>query len=202
MRRPSVVVDNGARAIARLAPWLLMAAGSASLAGPTATRPDQPVALTVIHDSGRSIPIAPYLSYLVASTEQPGVLPGFVFPIRAGLRPGLLAIDGVQVFEPQWLVQPIFVVGTDKASMLWLKHNRDRLLALHAWGVVIAAPEIGSFKALQGFAEGLPVAPSRGAWLDQRLARAGVTAYPVLIGIDGKAHQILRAGALGAEAQP
>ena len=185
--------------LARMAPWLLLAAILPSLAGTTATRPDEPVALAVIHDSGASIPLAPYLTYLVQGAGQPGVLPAFSFPIRAQLQAGVLAQDEVAVFEPKWLVQPIFIVGTDRASMLWLKHNHDRLLAMNAWGVAIEAPDAASFKALQGAAEGLPLAPSTGTWLDRQLINAGVDAYPVLIGTDGRARQILRTDVLGRE---
>ena len=180
----------------------LLAASIAALAGPTATRPDEPVTLTVIHDSGRAIPHAPYLTYLTAGHGGSGVLPGFRFPIRARLGAGVLHQDAIEVFDAQWLTQPMFVLGTDRASVLWLKHNRARLSAMGAWGVVIAAPDAPSFKTLQGFAEGIPLAPSQGPWLDRRLAKAGVNAYPVLIGTDGRAHQILRDETVAAEGRP
>ncbi len=165
--------------------------GSACSAGPTATRPNAPIALTVIHDSGYSIPLAPYLSYLVPGLAQPGALPDFEFPILALLRPGVLTREDVPVFDAQWLVQPIFILGTDRVSVQWLTHNRDRLTAMHAWGVVISAPDLASFKNLQQFAQGMEIAPSQGPWLDQHLARAGINAYPVLIGTNGRARQIV-----------
>ncbi len=178
-------------AVTRLTPGALLSVALVCAAGPTATRPDQPVELTVIHDSGHAIPLAPYLSYLTAGSGQPGVLPDFQFPILARITAGVLTKEDVAVFEARWLTQPMFVLGADQASALWLRHNHARLSAMGAWGVVIAAPYKASFKALQQFAEGIPLAPSQGAWLGERLAGAGVNAYPVLIGTDGRARQIL-----------
>ena len=178
-------------AVAHFIPGALLATALACAAGTTVTRPDQPVQLTVIHDSGHAIPLAPYLSYLTAGSGQPGVLPDFQFPIRAPITAGVLTTEDIVVFEARWLTQPMFVLGADQASALWLRHNHERLSAMGAWGVVIAAPDKASFKALQQFSEGIPLAPSQGSWLGGRLAEAGVNAYPVLIGTDGRARQIL-----------
>ncbi len=188
MRERRFIVQS---AVTSLRSSALLSVALVCTAATTATQPDQPIELTVIHDSGHAIPLAPYLSYLTAGSGQPGVLPDFQFPILARITAGVLTKEDIAVFEARWLTQPMFVLGADQASALWLRHNHARLSGMGAWGVVIAAPDKASFKALQQFADGIPLAPSQGTWLEERLAEAGVNAYPVLIGTDGRARQIL-----------
>ena len=49
----------------------------------------QPV---VIHSGNGAVPMGTYLGHLVAGVDQPGVLEGLRFPIRAvGMAPGVLS---------------------------------------------------------------------------------------------------------------
>ncbi len=161
-----------------------------------------PVALEMLYDSGKAVPMAPYLNYLVAGVDQSGVMADLRFPLRSRLRPGVLDAPGRRVFDSQWLVQPMFLIGSDQGSMGWLKLNHERLQAMHAWGVVVDAPNETAFKILQRAADGISLAPAQGPWLDAQLLQAGVSVYPVLIQNDGTARQILVSDDLRAQGQP
>lgn len=171
---------------------LLIAA--ATLAGPAFAQPGLPLeqAPAVVHDSGRSVPLAPYVAQLVGDADDPGVLEGLRFPFGAGLlRSGVLAQDGVQVFDPTWLTQPMFVLAADELSLRWLAFNHDKLVQLGAVGIVVQAGSPVAFKALQRMAQPLRLAPETGTWLSQQLATVGAGVYPILVHSTGKAHQIL-----------
>jgi integrating conjugative element protein (TIGR03765 family) len=156
----------------------------------------------VIYDSGRGVPVAPYLTYLVnmepAASEQ--VLPGLQFPLRTRLKPGVLRV-AKQVFDPQWLAQPMFLVGDDLSALGWLQWNRWRLLRAGAWGLVVQAESPATFRALKTLAPELQFAPG-GDWIDAQMILAGIDVYPVLIGLDGIAVQILTDAVYGPAAGP
>ena len=106
---------------------LLCAAASAVAAQPA---PESPK-LQVLHDSGRSVPFAPYVAQLVGDADDPGVLDGLRFPFGARiLRNGVLAQEGKQVFDSAWMTQPVFVLAADELSMRWLAFNKDQLVQL------------------------------------------------------------------------
>lgn len=163
--------------------WALCAHGQAG-----AHEPLQP---EVIHDSGRSVPLAPYVAQLVGDADDPGILDGITFPYRTPLRPGVLARDGVQVFDPQWLTQPVFVIAADDLSMRWLAFNHEKLVQLQAVGIVVQAKSPTAFKLLQRLAQPLRLAPETGAFLSQQLMAKAGGVYPVLVHSDGRAYQIL-----------
>jgi integrating conjugative element protein (TIGR03765 family) len=148
--------------------------------------------LAVIYDSGRAVPAAPYLAYLVSDpyATDTEVMPGLKFPLVSRLQPGLLDREH-QVFDPQWLAQPVFLAGADARSLRWLTFNRLRLWRAGAWGLVVQAENAGQFRAIQSIAPELKFAPAMGDWLGQHLIAQGVAVYPLLIGLDGVARQIL-----------
>ena len=148
--------------------------------------------LDVIYDSGRAVPASPYLSYLVSDpyASSGDVMQGLAFPIQSRLTPGLLDHER-QVFDPQWLVQPVFLAGADPQTLRWLAFNRWRLVRVSAWGLVVQAQDAGQFRAIQSIAPDLKFAPSSGSWLDDHLLDQGVAVYPLLIDTDGIARQIL-----------
>lgn len=155
-------------------------------------------ALEVIHDSGRSVPLAPYVAQLVGDADDPGVLDGLRFPFRTRLRAGVLRQDGVQVFDGRWLTQPVFVVAADDLSMRWLTFNHDKLVQLNAVGIVVQAGSPAAFKMLQRLAKPLRLAPETGSYLTEQLAGAGAGVYPVLVHSNGRAYQILSQTMIGA----
>ncbi|MDX4957821.1 PFL_4695 family integrating conjugative element protein [Delftia acidovorans] len=154
--------------------------------------PESPAKLDVLHDSGRSVPFAPYVAQLVGDADDPGVLDGLRFPFGARiLRNGVLAQEGLQVFDSAWMTQPVFVLAADELSMRWLAHNKDQLVQLQAVGIVVQAGSPLAFKSLQRLAMPLRLAPETGSWMSEQLVAAGANAYPVLVHSNGRAYQIL-----------
>lgn len=141
--------------------------------------------------SDPSVPVAPLLSHLVAAPNQQGVMTGVTLPMPAQLRARVLLRERLQVFDPQWNTQAVFVVGLDEASLAWLERNHHELLALDAVGLVDGVPSAGAFKALQAVADGLALAPLTGTWFQQRLRLVGADLVPLLILADGRAVQRL-----------
>lgn len=139
-------------------------------------------------EGGATVPIDPYYSYLIAGADQLDVLQGLQFPIQSTLQAG--AFEGrsdAAVFNPQWMTQPVFVLGSDEASIAWFKTHWRRLHAMDAVGIVIAAADAQQFKRLQRVADSIPVTPAVGPFVQQQLLAAGVSTYPVLIDLDGHA---------------
>lgn len=156
-------------------------------------------ALEIVYDSGRAVPIAPYLSDIVTGADEPDVLPGQAFPLTTLLRPGLLDQDSVAVFAGQWMTQSMFIIADDARSLKWLSFNKPVLERAAAVGLVVGAQSRTSFKALQQAAAPLLLAPnpSTSRWLEQRLIESGAAVYPLLVHTDGHAYQILPTARFG-----
>ncbi|MEJ6666917.1 MAG: integrating conjugative element protein [Alcaligenes aquatilis] len=149
-------------------------------------------AQTVPITTDDSVPAVSYYSALISGVDQPGVGAGAQFPLTSTLlQPGVLKPSAVPVFNPKWMTQTLAIVGDDKGSKEWLKLHLERLLSLQATVIVVSAASEKRFKDIQRQANALPIVPDSGHWLQNRLAAARVTVYPVLIGLDGKARQII-----------
>lgn len=174
--------------MARWAAFLVGAAFALS-AGARAQAPASPH-LRVI-DAGPAIPVSPYVSYLIAGTDQRGVLEGVHFPLVSSLPAARLMTAGTQVLDARWVTNPLFLVGADAASERWLQANAEALAALGAVGLVLAAPDEAAFKRLQALAEAhaLALAPGPDHWLEALLLAKGAGVLPLLIGFDGRAQQ-------------
>lgn len=148
--------------------------------------------LNVIGDAGPSVPVAPYLGHLLSGRDQPGVLPGVRFPLTSRLQSDpVRAEQDAQastkpVFNPSWVVQPVFVLGTDESSRQWLLAHRPVLIAQSATGVVVQAASERDFKSLQSMAMEVTLTPAVGPWLEQTLIAAGVKHYPIWIDAQGR----------------
>lgn len=159
--------------------------------------------LTVIYDSGRTEPMAPYLRTLRAvEPPQPRVAveppardkqalgPADLrnlLPIRSpGLTPGPLPAGTV---SPDLLERmaignapPFFLIGSDILSQRWLQRHQTELQRLGAVGMLVQAETEADVQRIAELAEGLPV--TLGSASD--IARAlGITRYPVLISQKG-----------------
>lgn len=147
----------------------------------------QPV---VIHSGAGAVPMGTYLGHLVSGVDQAGVLEGVGFPIRSGMVPGVLSEAQAQaarnLFRPEWLAHPVFLVGTDPLSRQWLSQHRQALIALGASGLVVQAESERAFKQVQQLAGGASLAPMVGDWLTSTLRQAGVRTYPLLVLADGR----------------
>lgn len=173
--------------------------GLAAFAGESSDRPD--VSLQIIHDSGRSVPMAPYLAQLAGDADDPGALSGVPFPFATRrLRGGVLPVEGMPVFQPEWLTEAVFVVAADDVSFRWLAFNHARLVQLQAVGVVVQAGTAAAYQLMQRLARPMRLAPDSGEWMAERLAAAGAGVYPVLVQTDGRAYQILVQDSVSAPA--
>lgn len=75
------------------------------------------------------------------------------------------------------LSHPIFIVGTDKHSLSWLKRYHRKLIALHAIGVVVNVKSNVAYQHLIGITH-LHLLPINA---DALAKRFGIHHYPVLI---------------------
>jgi integrating conjugative element protein (TIGR03765 family) len=145
-----------------------------------------------VFDSGRSIPIAPYLAVPgsdgTVRGEQAQSAPSF--PITSSLSRGVLPQE-VAVFDRSLLTQALVVTGTDRHSMAWMLLHRERMAAVDAKVVVVQAHTPQHLALARSLLPELPMLLRTSTWLEQRLLAAGAGVYPVLIGTDGMARQIL-----------
>lgn len=140
--------------------------------------------LTVIYDSGDTLPIAPYLP--VRSSPKPaeaksptGKMP-FQLPVRTpSMSPGKVEIT---VKPLRYLQHPLFLVGSDEHSKVWLAAKRDQLIKLNAVGLLVQADTLKDIEAMQAIAKGLRLIP---ASAESFAIPLNLTHYPVLISKHG-----------------
>ena len=163
----------------------------------------QPEALQQIFASDDAVPAAPYFAALVAGDNQEGVGEGYRFPLTTKLlQPGLLQTEGTPVLSGKWMTQTIAVVGDDDVSRKWLQLHLERLQSLKTTVIVVSAQSEASFKELQKQVDGLPIVPDTGIWLQTRLVAARAPVYPLFIGLDGKARQLIFSEGFTAGGRP
>lgn len=75
-------------------------------------------------------------------------------------------------------LQPIFVIGNDSLSKVWLQQRLPALRRLKATGLVVNIESASALNELRGLAPGLALSPVSGDDLARRL---GLQHYPVLI---------------------
>jgi integrating conjugative element protein (TIGR03765 family) len=139
--------------------------------------------LRVIHDAGGGVPYEQWLAQSRQEDQQPGTGESqwIRFPLRTpGLKPGSLK-QTRQWARPQWLTQPLAVVGSDALSRRWLSQHAAVLETMNAKVVVVECPDERAFQALQIAAGALPVAPLVTRWLVDQLKAARATVVPLLI---------------------
>ncbi|MAZ69106.1 PFL_4695 family integrating conjugative element protein [Porticoccus sp.] len=140
--------------------------------------------LTVIYDSGDTLPIAPYLPVRASpkSTEAKsptGKMP-FQLPIRTpSMSPGKVEVT---VKPLRYLQQPLFLMGSDEHSKAWLAAKRDQLIKLNAVGLLVQADTLKDIKDMQAIAKGLRLIPASAESFAKPL---NLTHYPVLISKHG-----------------
>jgi integrating conjugative element protein (TIGR03765 family) len=78
--------------------------------------------------------------------------------------------------------RPFFLIGCDDYSVAWLEKNRERLVGLQAFGLVVEAEDRRAYERVASAAEGLIVRPVAGDLIAQHL---GIQNYPALITSDG-----------------
>lgn len=79
-------------------------------------------------------------------------------------------------------MQPIFLIGADNTSVLWLQQNAQRLVEMNAIGLVVNVKTIEELTTLRAVVPSLTLIPTPGDDLAQRL---GLSHYPVLLSAIG-----------------
>lgn len=164
--------------------------------------------LTVIYDSGQTLPLEPLLKPLrpnnahpdeTANTEGPtnknplSTSPlgpaalGNLLPVRSpGLQVGNLADTALKPEVLARLAQgnprPFFLIGSDQVSLQWLATHRGMLKDLGAVGMLIQADTDNDVRRVADIASGLPITLGAGSDLAGAL---GVNRYPLLITREG-----------------
>jgi len=159
--------------------------------------------LTVIYDSGRTEPIAPFLRTLQAvelpqstvrsdnlTLDNTALGPADIrnlLPIRSpGLMPGPLPAGTV---SPDLLkrinlanARPFFLIGADDLSQRWLQSHRSDLQRFGAVGMLVQAETEADVRRIAELAQGLPITLGSASDIAQAL---GLSRYPVLISKQG-----------------
>ncbi|MFC1313028.1 MAG: integrating conjugative element protein [gamma proteobacterium symbiont of Ctena orbiculata] len=149
--------------------------------------------LTVIHDSGHTQSIAPFLDVFESTEGMPKQNP-IPIPIKSslgaadpkawlpiqstGLTPGpVLARAHDRPFT-----RPFFLIGSDARSLQWLQAHRDRLKEIGAVGMLVQAETMDDLRTIARLADGLSILPASGSDIAKALS---VSHYPVLISPHG-----------------
>jgi len=144
--------------------------------------------LVVLHDDGRTYPLAPFLGVLT-SPEVPPVPPAMIdlgaadpmrlLPLRSpGLTPGAVPLRPLPELYQNTLTRPVFLVGADSQSQTWLRQHRSLLLSLGAVGLLVQAETPEDLHTMATIAAGLPLLPAAATDL---IATLALTHIPVLI---------------------
>jgi len=102
-----------------------------------------------------------------------------MLPVRsARLTPGVVIARTIEAPG----LSPIFIVGDDARSRLWLVAHLNTLRELDAVGIVVNVETLDGLNALRAAARGLTLSPASGDDLAQRLH---LNHYPALITATG-----------------
>jgi integrating conjugative element protein (TIGR03765 family) len=126
-----------------------------------------------LNPQGTSVPSAPTPSLRL---RNPADAESALLPVRSALlSPGIepaCAIDAPGL-------SPLFLVGDDERSRLWLKQKAPTLRAQRAFGWVVNVDSPEALAELRRLAPGVRLSPASGDDLARRL---GIRHYPALIG--------------------
>lgn len=152
----------------------------------------QPAELAVIHKTSGAVSALRYYDSLSIQSSDKAVQPlpsinfnpdmlredliDSLFPVVSHLiTPG--SVQSRTVSAPG-LVQPIFLVGYDELSAIWLSQRGSELKQLGAIGLVVNVPHRRAMEELQRAAGDLTLIPVVG---DDIAQAVGVSHYPVLL---------------------
>lgn len=161
--------------------------------------------VVVIYDNGQTHTIKPLLAPLLrrgqSSIDSADVLTGkppttlsfgtVRLSNRLPVQSSALSLgDSAEIqLRPEVLARlaqsnprPLFLIGSDVASLRWLIDRRDSLRALGAVGILVQADSESDVQRVAKAAQGLPMTLASGDDLAQAL---GIVHYPVLITRDG-----------------
>ena len=115
----------------------------------------------------------------IADPPLPAVTIEHFLPVHTdAMRPGPLQAQK----RSTGVSRPFFLVGCDAYSLEWLAKNRERLVDLQAFGLVVEAPDARAFRQLEAAAKGLVLRPVSANLIAEHL---GLEIYPALITSEG-----------------
>jgi integrating conjugative element protein (TIGR03765 family) len=150
--------------------------------------------LSIVYDSGRTQPLAPYLTAfederVSAPIATPPNVPlgaadlSQLLPIRTPeLTPGVVIKRTITLADGVSLPRPFFLIGADPQSMEWFIEHRDRLAQIYAVGMLVNVETVADLEAIAAIADGLPILPASGTDIARSLALKHI---PVLISRHG-----------------
>ena len=146
----------------------------------------------VLHDSGQTIPIDPFMEPLRPKPQQQPV-PAPAARLTAGnyglpvqtpsMTPGQVASRSLPALQGKMVgARPLFLIGADQWSLQWLQQNQAQLSELQAVGMVVEVERDSDLQILRQAAGSLPLMPASAEALAREL---GLQHYPVLIAPPG-----------------
>ena len=142
--------------------------------------------LTVLYDSGRTVPagalLADYAPALLSESAPANgshAGPQFVpWPVRTpAMTPGRASARAALKL-PGPLVTPLALMGSDAYSLAWLTRRQAWLARIGAAIQVVESPDAAHYAQVQALAGELPLLPASA----EGLARSyGLTRYPIVI---------------------
>lgn len=84
--------------------------------------------------------------------------------------------------RPLPITPPLFLIGADPLSLQWLARHRERLIELHATGLLVEAADWQDVQRVAATAQGLRIAPAPATELARQFA---LRHYPVLLSSEG-----------------
>lgn len=140
--------------------------------------------LTVIYDSGETLPLAPYLPKRAPkkslNLHEKAAQSPFQLPITTpSMSPGEVTVTPKSL---RYLQRPLFLVGADALSKEWLVEKREQLIQVGAVGLLIEAKDRSEVEDILVLSEGLRVIP---ASAEGFAAKLGLTHYPILLSKSG-----------------
>ena len=140
--------------------------------------------LTVIYDSGDTLPLEPYLPK--RTPQEKTTIQGanrqspFNLPITTpSMLPGKVTVTPKAL---RYLQRPLFLVGADQVSRDWLVEKREQLIRIGAVGLLIEAKDRQEIEAVLVIAEGLRLVP---ASAESFATKLGLSHYPILLSKEG-----------------
>jgi len=120
-----------------------------------------------------------FLSPLGIKAESVATAPPLALPVHTPeLSPGRVAREARKL--P--IVPPLFLIGADLLSLQWLARHRERLIELHAVGLLVEAKDWQDLQRVAAAGQGLRIAPAPATTLVRQFA---LRHYPVLLSAEG-----------------
>jgi integrating conjugative element protein (TIGR03765 family) len=142
--------------------------------------------LTVLHDSGSTVPVGAFLADFAPAllsesapageaTDRPDFVP---WPVRTpAMSPGQASARAPLRLAGA-LSMPLALIGSDAYSLAWLKRRQSWLVQQGAAIQLVEVPDEAGFRQVQALAGDLPLLPASA----EGLARSyGLTHYPIVI---------------------